>query len=73
MDRFDLETKILKTSLFADHLRDLCASILENHLFVDEIANGLEGLAVLIESHENALFDIFKRVHKLDAYREDIV
>lgn len=68
MDRFDLENKITKTSIFADHLRDLSGSILEHDLSKDEIVNALEGLAVLVESHERSLFDIFIQVFKLDGY-----
>jgi hypothetical protein len=71
MDRFDLESKITKTSIFADHLRDLSCSILEHDLSTDEITNALEGLAVLIESHERVLFDTFVQAFKLDGYKED--
>lgn len=71
MDRFDLETKITKTSIFADHLRDLSYSILEHDLTTDEIANAIEGLAVLIESHERSLFDTFVQVFKLDGYHNN--
>lgn len=70
-DRFDLEDKINKTGIFADHLRDLSHSILEHGLDKDQIANTLEGLAVLIESHERVLFDTFIQAFKLDGYRED--
>lgn len=70
MDRFDLENKITKTSIFADHLRDLSRSILEEDLSTDEIVNGIEGLAVLIESHERALFDVFIQTFHLDGYRD---
>jgi hypothetical protein len=69
MDRFDLETKISKTSIFADHLRDLSVSILEHDLTTDEIVNAIEGLAVLIESHERVLFDTFVRVFELDGFK----
>lgn len=68
MDRFDLESKITKTSIFADHLRDLSSSIMENYLSTDETVNALEGLAVLIESHERSLLDTFIQVFKLDGY-----
>jgi hypothetical protein len=68
MDRFDLENKIIKTSVFADHLRDLSSSILEHDLTTDEIANAIEGLAILIETHERALFDTFVQVFGLDGY-----
>ena len=70
MDRFDLENRISKTSLFADHLRDLSTSILEHDLTTDEIVNAIEGLAVLIESHERVLFDTFVRVFDLDNYAD---
>lgn len=66
MDRFDLESKISRTSVFADHLRDLSSSILEHGLSTDEIVNALEGLVVLIESHERSLFDTFVQVFQLD-------
>lgn len=46
-DRFDLENEISQTSVFAKHLRDLSHGILEEQLTTDEIANALEGLAVL--------------------------
>lgn len=71
MDRFDLETKITKTSVFADHLRDLSRSILEDGLSVDEISNALEGLAILIEAHERSLFEIFVRVFQLDQFNHN--
>jgi hypothetical protein len=70
MDRFDLEQKITKTSIFSDHLRDLSSSILEHDLSTDEIVNALEGLAILIESHERSLFDTFAKTFKLDGYRD---
>jgi hypothetical protein len=69
MDRFDLERKITKTSIFADHLRDLSESIMEHDLSTDEIVNALEGLAVLVESHERSLFDAFVQVFQLDGYK----
>jgi len=68
MDRFDLENKIIKTSIFADHLRDLSSSILEHDLTTDEIVGAIEGLAILIEAHERALFDTFIQVFQLDGY-----
>ncbi len=70
MDRFDLENKITRTSVFADHMRDLSRSILEHNLTTDETVNAIEGLAVLIESHEKALFDTFVKVFHLDGYRD---
>lgn len=70
MDRFELEHKITKTSVFADHLRDLSSSILEHDLSTDEIVNAIEGLAVLIENHERSLFDTFVQAFKLDGYHD---
>lgn len=69
MDRFDLENKISKTAVFSDHLKDLSRSILEDDMSKDEIVNAIEGLAVLIESHERSMFDIFIQVFRLDGYR----
>lgn len=71
MDRFELENKITKTSVFADHLRDLSSSILEHDLSTDEIVNAIEGLAVLIENHEKSLFDTFVQVFKLDGFHDE--
>jgi len=69
-DRFDLEQKINFTGTFSEHLRDLAHNILENSMTTDEIANALEGLAILIDSHERVLFDTFTQVLQLDAYNE---
>lgn len=66
MNRFDLEEKINKTSVFADHLRDLSKSIMDQESDTDQIINALEGIAVLIECHERSLFDCFCEVFKLD-------
>jgi hypothetical protein len=43
---------------------------LENDLSKDEIANALEGLAMLIDSHERVLFDTFTQALHLDGYNE---
>ena len=71
MDRFDLEDRIIKTSVFSTHLRDLAGGVVEHDLSQDEIANALLGLAVLLESHEKVLFDTFAQVFKLDGYKEE--
>jgi hypothetical protein len=68
-DRFDLESKITFTGTFAEHLRDLAHNVLENDLSKDEIANALEGLAILIDSHERVLFDTFIQALQLDGYK----
>lgn len=69
-DRCDLEQKINFTGTFSEHLRDLAYNVLENDMSTDEIANALEGLAILIDSHERVLFDTFTQAFKLDAYNE---
>ena len=69
-DRFDLEQKINFTGTFSEHLRDLAHNVLENSMTTDEIANALEGLAILIDSHERVLFDTFTQALQLDAYNE---
>lgn len=69
-DRFDLENEISQTSVFAKHLRDLSHGILEEQLTTDEIANALEGLAVLVEAHERVLFNTFTQALKLDSYSD---
>lgn len=69
-DRFDLENEISQTSVFAKHLRDLSHGILEEQLTTDEIANALEGLAVLVEAHERVLFNTFIQALRLDSYSD---
>jgi len=69
-DRFDLEHKINFTGTFSEHLRDLAHNVLENDLSKDEIANALEGLAMLIDSHERVLFDTFTQALHLDGYNK---
>lgn len=65
-DRFDLEQKINFTGTFSEHLRDLGHNVLEHGMTIDEIANALEGLAILIDSHEKVLFDTFTQALHLD-------
>jgi hypothetical protein len=70
-NRFDLEQEICQVANFSNHLRNINTSILEHELSQDEIVNALEGLAVLIQSYENVLFDTFTQVLKLDKYNEN--
>jgi hypothetical protein len=65
-DRFELEDRITKFHMFSDLIRDLCTSTVEHDLSVDEITNGLEGIAVLIDNHAKITFDIFTQVLGLD-------
>jgi len=65
-NRFDLESEISLTSIFSKHLRNLANDILEKQLTLDETANALEGLSILIEAHERVLFNTFTQVFGLD-------
>lgn len=67
-DRFDLENEITRTHVFADQLRLISYGVLEKTSSTDEIANALEGLAVLIDLHASQLFDTFCQSHNLDQY-----
>lgn len=68
MDRFDLEEKINDTHNFVDRLNDISYGVLELGMTNDEIANAIDGLAVLLKIHTQKLFDTFTEVHKLDQY-----
>lgn len=68
MDRFDLEEEINDTHNFVDRLNDISYGVLELGMTNDEIANAIDGLAVLLKIHTQKLFDTFARVHKLDQY-----
>lgn len=68
MDRFNLEAKITDTYNFIDHLNDISYGVLELDMTRDEIANAIDGLAVLLKIHTQKLFDTFSQVYKLDQY-----
>lgn len=69
-DRFDLESKITDTYHFVDHLNDISYGVLENNLSPDEIANALNGLAVVLKCHTDKLFEVFSQVLKLDNHND---
>ena len=68
VNRFDLESKISETYNFVDRLNDISYGVLEMEMTNDEVANALDGLAVLLKIHTNRLFDTFVEVHKLDQH-----
>ena len=68
MDRFDLEQRITETYNFVDRLNDISYGVLELNMTNDEVANAVDGLAVLLKIHTEKLFDTFTQVHKLDEY-----
>lgn len=67
-DRFELEQDIVQFASFADQLRLISDSFLEGKLDDDKIANALEGVAILIELHQEKTFDSFKQSFNLDEY-----
>jgi hypothetical protein len=68
-DRFDLETEIMDIYNFASHIRSVSKAALESKISKDEIANALEGIAVLLELKSETLTDTMCQVLKLDEYR----
>jgi hypothetical protein len=70
MDRFDLEDRIYKLNSIVDDINDLSFGILEGGMSKDEIANALDGLAVMTDIKLKKLFDVFIQVHKLDQYAQ---
>ncbi len=66
MDRFELESKITGLHSIVDSLNDISYGILEANLSQDEIANALDGLAVVVELKIAKLFDTFVQTFNLD-------
>ena len=64
-DRFDLEQEIVELGSFSQHLKDLAGSVLNEDLDCDEIANALNGISVLLEIHENKLFQTMSECFNL--------
>jgi hypothetical protein len=67
-NRTDLEIDIVNFSLFSDQVRLVARGISEGKLDNDGILNSLEGIAVLIELHQDKTFDTFKQTFNLDEY-----
>ena len=72
-DRFKLEEKTLKIGIMSNHLREIVSGILEDKLDTDRAANGIEGVAVLLDLLEEDLFDTMKQIFKLDEYNYESV
>jgi len=68
-DRFDLESKITDTYNFVTNINDLSESVSNRSLSEDEIANALNGLAILLKCHSDKLFEVFTQALKLDEYK----
>jgi hypothetical protein len=72
-DRFELETNISQFLNFSDQVRLVNNYIYEDKLNKDQIFNALEGIAVLIELHQEKTFDSFKQAFKLDEYNKRVI
>ena len=71
MDRFKLEDDILNFHNIANDLDILASAVLEDeNITMDDIANGLIGLAVMLRLRTDKTFETFKAAFKLDQYRD---
>jgi hypothetical protein len=66
MDRFELEGQIMNLHSIIDSLNDISYGVLESDLSKDEVANAIEGLAVVTKLKIEKLFDVFVSVFNLD-------
>lgn len=66
MDRFNLEIKISDNYDFVDRLNDICRGVLEYDMSKDEIANAINGLAVMLKLHTDITLDVYRKVFKLE-------
>lgn len=69
-DRFDLEQEINSISNISDQLATVCEAILEERISVDETANALEGIRVILNLQSQKLHDTMCQVFKLDNYKD---
>lgn len=51
-----------------DALNDISYGVIEGNLTQDEIANAIDGLAVIVKTKAEKLFDTFTQVFHLDQY-----
>lgn len=69
-DRFELENEIASTHNFGSHLRDLANAVIDESIGVDELANALEGIAVLIDVHAQKMYDTMCEVLDLNEWSD---
>lgn len=67
-DRFDIENEIMSIYSFSTNLRDISNAILEEELTVDETANVLEGVAVLLDIHAKKMYDTMCEAFSLNEW-----
>lgn len=70
-DRFDLEQEINSIHNISEYLGTLCEGILEDRLSVDETANAIGGIRVILDLQARKLHDTMCQVLRLDHYRKD--
>lgn len=70
-NRMDLESDIINFSTFAEQLRLVARGVSEGSLDDDGVLNSLEGIAILIDLHQEKTFDTFKQAFNLDDYQQD--
>lgn len=69
-DRFDLEQEINVIYGIAEQLATVSEAIIEERLSVDDTANVLEGIRIMLNLHTEKLHDTMCQVCKLDNYKE---
>ena len=67
-DRFDLETNITNLYNVTEDLDLLLENILEYDLAVDDAANAILGIRIMLDLRLNKLFETYKAVFELDNY-----
>lgn len=68
MDRFNLEADITQFSTIADQIRMISSAYSNRQLSEDKLLDSLEGVAILIELHQDKTFDSYKKCFSLDEY-----
>ena len=65
-DRFDLEQEILRTSEYANQIRDLMKFMVENEFDEDKTFNALIGIAEMIDIHTDKMYNVMCEALELD-------
>lgn len=65
-DRFDLEQQIIRTSEYANQIRDLMEFMVENEFDQDKTLNALIGIAVMIDIHTDKMYNVMCEALELD-------
>ena len=65
-DRFDLEQEIIRTSEYANQIRDLMEFMVENEFDEDKTLNALIGIAEMIDIHTDKMYNVMCEALELD-------